>query len=48
VRDLIEAIVEYVEAHNEQAHGVLWKALPDEILAKVRRARAVLDKNPTA
>jgi hypothetical protein len=46
VRELIEAIVEYVEAHNEQAQGVLWKALPDEILAKVRRARAVLDKTP--
>ena len=48
VRELIEAIVEYVEAHNEQAHGLLWKALPEDILAKVRRARAVLDKTPTA
>ncbi|HEY0466363.1 MAG TPA: IS630 family transposase [Polyangiaceae bacterium] len=48
VRQLIEAIVEYVEAHNEQAQGMLWKALPEEILAKVRRARAVLDKTPTA
>jgi hypothetical protein len=48
VRELIEAIVEYVEAHNEQAQGMFWKALPDDILAKVRRARAVLDKTPTA
>lgn len=48
VRQLIEAIVEYVEAHNEQAQGMLWKALPEDIIAKVRRARAVLDKTQTA
>ena len=48
VRELIAAIVEYVEAHNEQAQGMAWKALPDEILAKVRRARAILDKTPIA
>ena len=47
VRELITAIVEYVEAHNEQAQGMLWRALPDAILDKVRRARAVLDKTPT-
>ena len=48
VRELIQAIVQYVEAHNEQAQGMFWKALPAEILAKVRRARAILDKTPTA
>lgn len=48
VRELIEAIVEYVDAHNEQAQSMFWKALPEEILAKVRRARAVLDKTPIA
>lgn len=48
VRELIEALVGYVEAHNEQAQGMNWKALPDEILAKVRRARAVLDETSTA
>lgn len=48
LRQLIEAIVEYVEAHNEQAQGMLWNALPKDIIAKVRRARAVLDKTPTA
>jgi hypothetical protein len=48
VRDLQAAILEYVEEHNEHAKGLLWKALPDEILAKVRRARAVLDKTPSA
>lgn len=48
VRDLQQAIFEYVEHHNDTAKGFLWTALPDEILAKVRRARAVLDKTPTA
>lgn len=48
VRDLQAAILKYVEEHNEHAKGLLWKALPDEILAKVRRARAVLDKTPSA
>ena len=48
VRELQAAILEYIEAHNEQAQAMLWKALPDEILAKVRRARAVLEKTPSA
>jgi transposase len=47
VRELQAAILEYVEEHNEHAKGLLWKALPEEILAKVRRARAVLDKTPS-
>jgi transposase len=48
VRDLIEAIVGFVEEHNNRTDGYRWKALPEDILAKVRRARAVLDKTPTA
>ena len=48
VRELQEAIFEYVEHHNDRTSGYRWKALPDEILAKVRRAQAILDKNPTA
>jgi transposase len=47
VRELQAAIIEYVEHHNDNAKGRGWKALPDAILAKVRRARAVLDKAPT-
>ncbi len=47
VRQLQEAIFEYVEHHNDRTKGYLWKALPDAILAKVRRARAVLDNSPT-
>ena len=48
VRQLQEAIFEYVEHHNNRAEGRRWKALPEDILAKVRRARAILDKTPTA
>jgi transposase len=48
VRELIAAIVEYVEHHNEHAQAMKWTALPEEIMAKVRRARAVLDKTPSA
>ena len=48
VRDLIEAIVGFVEVHNNRTDGYRWKALPADILAKVRRARDVLDKTPTA
>lgn len=47
VRQLQAAILDYVEHHNEQAQAMHWKALPAEILAKVRRARAVLDKTPS-
>ena len=48
VRELQQAIVDYVEDHNNRAQAYLWKALPDAILAKVARARAVLDNASTA
>ena len=38
VRQLQQAIFEYVELHNNQAEGYHWQALPEEILAKVRRS----------
>ena len=47
VKELQEAIIEFVEEHNNRTDGYRWKALPEAILAKVRRARAVLDKTPT-
>jgi len=47
VRQLQAAIFEYVEHHNNRAHAYHWKALPAEILAKVRRARTVLNNTPT-
>jgi transposase len=48
VGELIKAILEFVVEHNNRTDGYRWKALPEEILAKVRRAREVLDKTPTA
>ena len=47
VRELQEAIIAFVEEHNNRTDGYRWKALPEDILAKVRRARAILDKTPT-
>jgi len=47
VDQLKAAIYEYVKHHNEHAQGFNWTAKPEEILAKVRRARATLDKTPS-
>ncbi len=44
---LIEAIEEYIEHHNDTDKGFRWTAKADEILTKVRRARAALDKTPS-
>jgi transposase len=47
VRQLQAAIFDYVQHHNDRTEGYRWKAMPAHILAKVRRARAVLDNTPT-
>ena len=44
VPQLIEVIMRYIAAHNDNPHSFVWTAKADDILAKVRRARAVLDK----
>jgi transposase len=43
VDKLIEAIMDYVEHHNENPQRFVWTAKLEDILAKVARARAVLD-----
>ena len=43
VRQLIDAILEYVEHHNENPSTFRWTAKIENILAKVARARAVLN-----
>jgi transposase len=48
VPELIEAIMNYVAAHNEHPTSFAWTAKVDKILEKVRRARATLDKITTA
>jgi transposase len=48
VPQLIEAIEAFVQRHNSSATPYIWTAKADEILAKVARARAVLNKAPSA
>lgn len=44
VEQLIRTIMDYIAKHNENPRSLVWTAKADDILAKVRRARAVLDK----
>jgi transposase len=48
VKQLIHAIEAYIGEHNENPRSFVWSAKAEAILAKVRRARAVLDKMQTA
>lgn len=44
VKELIEAITDYIDAHNKNPKSFTWTAKAEKILAKVRRARNVLNK----
>jgi len=44
VEALVTAIMDYVAAHNENPRSFTWTAKAEDILEKVRRARACLDK----
>lgn len=44
VDDLVGAIDEYINAHNAEPKPFIWTASANDILAKVKRARRVLDK----
>jgi transposase len=44
VSELIDAIEAYIEEHNRDPKPFVWTAKAEQILAKVKRARAVLDK----
>lgn len=48
VDDLIAAIEAYVEHHNNNPKPIVWTAKAEDIIAKYRRAKAVLDKVQTA
>ena len=48
VKQLVDAITAYIDEHNEVPKSFTWTAKVDDILAKVRRARAVLEKMQTA
>jgi urease gamma subunit len=44
VPELIEAIDSYVIEHNRDPKPFVWTAKAEQILAKVKRARDILDK----
>lgn len=43
VREVIDAVMEFIESHNDDSKPYLWTARAADIIAKVRRARAVLE-----
>ena len=47
VNQLRAAIQAYIDQHNEVPQPFVWTAKADEIIAKVKRARAALDKSPS-
>jgi transposase len=47
VPQLIAAIEAYIAEHNKDPRAFTWTAKAEDILAKVRRARKVLDKIPS-
>jgi len=47
VDELVDAIMAYLDHHNENSRPFVWTAKAEDILEKVRRARAVLDNLQT-
>ena len=48
VRELKKAITDYVRHHNDNPKGFIWTKKAEDILKKVTRAKAALDKIPSA
>src|SRR5438093_1999244 len=48
IADLIAAIQAYIHRHNQNPKPLVWTAKAEDIIAKYRRAKAVLDKVQTA
>jgi transposase len=48
VRELIQAIHDYIADHNKDPKPFIWTAKAEDILAKYARAKAMLDKVQTA
>ena len=48
VPELVQAISEYVAHHNTNPRGFQWTKKAADILEKVTRAKAALDKIPSA
>jgi len=47
VEQLVSAILDYIAKHNDNPETFTWMATAEDILDKVRRARAVLDNVPS-
>ena len=47
VPHLIDAIMDYIDNHNDDPKPIVWTKAADDILEKVGRARATLDKSAT-
>jgi len=43
VEELIMAIGDYIDRHNDNPKPFVWKAKASDVLEKVKRARTVLD-----
>lgn len=48
VPELTDAIMAYIEAHNQDPQSFEWTAKAEDIIDKVRRAREVLNKSASA
>lgn len=48
VQELVQAIMDYIQQHNDNPQTFRWTAKAGDILAKIGRARVVLNKIPTA
>ena len=48
VPELIDTIMTYIQAHNDDPKSIVWTAKAEDILEKVRRARATLDNLQSA
>ena len=44
VRDLIDAIDEFLAVRNEEPKRYVWRAKGEDILRKIEKAKAVLDQ----
>jgi transposase len=42
--ELLQTITDYIEHHNQDPTAFVWTARAQDIIAKIRRARATLDK----
>ena len=43
VEELVRAIGDYIDKHNDNPKPFVWTAKASDVLEKVKRARAVLD-----